>query len=87
MSYHSTDAGPARPIGVSVLKRRGSHPIHEVEVEGIHDVEENLQGLTMGIPDIALDEVPYYLQRHMVGVPESIGHFLRKVAREIMSYN
>ena len=87
MSHHSTNVGPTRLAGVSVLERWGSHPIHEVEVGGLCDVEVNLEGLIMGIPNTALDEVPYYLQRHTVGVPESIGRFLRKVAREIMCYS
>lgn len=64
MSHHSIDVGPTRPVGVSVLERRGSCRILEVEAGGLHDVEENMQGLTMGILDTTLDEVTYYLQRH-----------------------
>lgn len=49
-------------------------------------MEENLQGLPIGIPDTTLDNVPCYLQRHMVGVPKRIGHFPCK-SRAIMCYS
>ena len=58
-----------------------------MEVGGLRDVEANLEGLTMGISDTTLAEVPYHLQRHIVGVPESIGQFLRRIARAVMCYN
>jgi hypothetical protein len=30
-------------------------------------VERNLRGLTMGVPTMQMQEVPYHLQRHTVG--------------------
>ncbi len=71
---------------MSVLDRRGSRPIREVEADGIRDIEANLATLTMNIPDTSMEEVPYHLQRHTMGVPESIGRFLRKVARAVVCY-
>ena len=82
-----TDVGPVRPPGMSALDRRGSRPIREVEAGGIRDIEANLAALTMDIPDTSMEEVPYHLQRHTVGVPESVGHFLRKVARAAVCYH
>jgi hypothetical protein len=44
---------------------------------GLHEVERNLRGLTMGVPSMRLQDVPLHLQRHTVGVPESLSHLLR----------
>ena len=81
-----TDVGPVRPPGLSALERRGSRVNREAEAGGIRDIEANLAALTMGIPDTSMEEVPYHLQRHTVGVPESVGRFLRKVARVVVCY-
>ena len=81
-----TDVGPVRPPGLSALEHRGSRVNREAEVGGIRDIEANLAALTMGIPDMSFEEVPYHLQRHAVGVPESIGRFLRKVAQVVVCY-
>jgi hypothetical protein len=49
-------------------------------------VETNLHGLTMGIPPLERENVPFHLQRYTVGVPESINSLLRRVARAVMCY-
>jgi hypothetical protein len=38
----------------------------------------------MGVPPIKKQDVPLHLQRHMVGVPESLNHLLRRVARAVV---
>ena len=81
-----TDVGPVRPPGLSALEHRGSRVNREAEARGIHDIEANLAALTMGIPDTSMEEVPYHLQRHTVGVPESVGCFLRKITRAVVCY-
>ena len=43
-------------------------------------IEQNLEGLTMNIPDATVDELPRHYQCHTVGVSASIGRLLRKVA-------
>ena len=85
--YHVIDIGATRPARVSILERRGSHPIDEVEVGGIEGVEAKLAELTMGIHHTTLGEVPYHLQRHIVEVLESIGQFIRRIAQAIMCCN
>jgi hypothetical protein len=54
---------------------------------GLHEVERNLRGLTMGVPSMRLRDVPYHLQRHTMGVPESLNHLLQRVARAVMCYH
>ena len=41
---------------------------HSKADEELGDLEENLQHLTMGIPDMTIDEVPRYYQRHTTDV-------------------
>jgi hypothetical protein len=49
-------------------------------------VEQNLEGLMHGIPDMSLDDVPQNDQRHTVGVPASMGRLLRRVVRTLVCY-
>ena len=51
----------------------------EVEEE-LGDVEENLQHLTVGIPDVATDRVPRHYQRHTMDVSERFSRLLHRVA-------
>jgi hypothetical protein len=50
-------------------------------------VEQNLEGLMADVPDMALEDIPRCNQRHTVGVPASIGHLLRRVARTLVCYH
>jgi hypothetical protein len=72
---------------MSLFMRRVSHPTKNVKARGLCDVEVNLSGLTMGIPDIELVDVPYYLHRHTVGVLESIICFLHRISRAVVCYH
>jgi hypothetical protein len=89
VSFHHADRGATRPTEIPALGRRGDAQIavdHEVAAGGLREVETNLQGLTMGIPPLKREDVPLHLQRHTVGVPESINSLLRRVARAVMCY-
>jgi hypothetical protein len=62
------------------LRRRGDAQIvvdQGVATGGLQEVERNLQGLMMGIPPLRRQEVPLHLQRHTVGLSESINSLLR----------
>ena len=48
--------------------------------EELGDLEENLQHLTVGILDVAIDKVPRHYQRHTVGVSEWFSRPLCRVA-------
>ena len=60
---------------------------HSEAEEELVDVEEKLQHLTVGIPDVATDRVPRRYQCHTVGVSEQFARLLRKVAQAIACYD
>jgi len=41
---------------------------HET-TEDLEDIENNLEGLTIGIPDVQIDDLPRQYHENMVGVP------------------
>jgi hypothetical protein len=49
-------------------------------------VETKLHGLTMGIPPLEREDVPFHLQRHTVGVPVIINSLLRRVSCALVCY-
>ena len=60
---------------------------HSEAKEELGDLEENLQHLTVGIPDVATDKVPKCYQRHTVGVSERFSRLLCRVAQAIACYD
>ena len=50
-------------------------------------MEENLQHLTVGIPDVDIDKVPRHYQHHTVGVSQRFARLLRRVAHAIACYD
>ena len=50
-------------------------------------VEENLQHLTVVIPDVTIDRVPRRYQRHTVGVSKRFSRLLHRVAQAIACYD
>ena len=58
----------------------------EVEEE-LGYVEENLQHLTMGIPNVATDRVPGHYQHHTIGVFERFSRLVHRVAQAIACYD
>jgi len=50
-------------------------------------VEQNLEGLTVDIPDMPLEEVPRRDQRHTVGVSGSMNQLLHRVAKVVVFYH
>jgi hypothetical protein len=82
ISFHNADRGATLPAEMPALGRRGDAKIvedQEVAVGGLLEVERNLQGLTMGIPPLKRWEVPLHLQRHTMGVSESLNSLLRRI--------
>ena len=60
---------------------------HSEAEEERKDLEENLQHLTVGIPDMTTDEAPRSYQRHTIGVSERFSRLLCKVAQDIACYH
>jgi hypothetical protein len=80
--------GPYRPPGSSPIQRRGERGVVAgVAVMDLEAIEQNLEGLTMNVPDATVDELPRHYQRHTVGVSASIGRLLHKVARAVVCYS
>jgi hypothetical protein len=85
--FDDTDVGPYRPPGTSPIQRRGeAAPVARWDAEDYEAVEQNLEGLTADVPDIAIGEIPRRYQRHTVGVSESLSRLLRRVARAVVCY-
>ena len=51
------------------------------------EMEENLERLTLDIPDASIDDLLMHYQRHIVGVPSHFSHLLRRVVRDVMCYH
>jgi hypothetical protein len=79
--FDDTDVGLYRPPKTSPIQRRGEEAlVVRWDVEDYEAVEQNLEGLTTDVPDIAIREIPRRYQRHTVGVSESLSRLLRRVA-------
>jgi hypothetical protein len=70
--FDDTDVGPYRPPGTSPIQQRGEVAPMPQYVEDYQVVEQNLEGLTVDIPDMPLEEVPRRDQCHTVGVSGSM---------------
>ena len=81
------DVGAARPGGASPLDRRaGAHFVpYGDDITG--EMEENLERLTLDIPDADIDDLPTRYQRSMAGVPGRFSRLLRRVDRVVMCYH
>ena len=60
---------------------------HSEAKEELGYLEEKLQRLTMGIPDMTTDEVPRRYQRHTTGVFGWFLGILQRVAQAIACYH
>ena len=74
---------PFRPPGSSPIHRCGDIGVvvgWGVETKDLEEIEQNLEGLTMDIPDITVDDLPWHYQHHTIGFLTSIGRLLHRVA-------
>ena len=51
------------------------------------ELEENLERLTLDIPDDSIDDLPLRYQRPIAGVPGPFCRLIRRVARAVMCYH
>ena len=80
---------PYRPPGSYLIQIRGEIGVmvgEGVVVEDLEEIEQNLEGLTLNILDITVDDLPQCYQRHKVGVSTSIGRQHHQVARGVIFY-
>ena len=55
--------------------------------ETLSKLQHHIEGLTFGIPDFQIKELPMRLQRHTIGVPNHWMRLLRRIARSIACYH
>jgi hypothetical protein len=64
-----TDVGPFWTPSTSPIQRRGEVAVVAGwDLDDYEEIEQNLEGLTTGIPDMSIDEVSRCFQRHTVCV-------------------
>jgi hypothetical protein len=84
-SFHHADRGETCSAEIPTLGHYGDAQI-VVVAGGLQEVETNLHGIMMGIPPLERENIPLHLQRHTVGVPESIHSLLRRVTHVVVCY-
>ena len=60
---------------------------HSEADEDLGDLEENLQRLTVGIPDVITDDLPRHYQCHTIGVYGQFAMLLHRVPQAIACYH
>ena len=60
---------------------------HSEANEDLGDLEENLQCLTLGIPDVTTDDLPKHYQCHTIGVSGWFSKLIHRVAQAIACYH
>jgi len=72
------------PIGEVV----GRAILHDLDVfETLVVLQDQIEGLTLGIPDVRTDELPLRLQCHTTGVPSRWTRLLCMIAQAVTSYH
>ena len=89
------DVGLVRPV--VHLRVPGTAPAGEAAggvilrdldvVETLTAVQEQVESLTLGIPDVRIDELPLQLQWHTTGVPRRWTRLLRMIAQAVTCYH
>ena len=67
-------------------RRVGAQFVHQGD-DQLGELEENLERLTLDIPDATIDDLPMRYQRHTAGVPRCFSQLLRRVVWAIMCYH
>ena len=78
LKFFHADVGGARPGGSSPLDRRAKAHFVPQGDDVMGYIEENLERLTLDIPNSWIDDLPLRYQRPTVRVP---GHFSRLLHR------
>ena len=85
--YYHVGVGVARPGGASLLdSQAGAHFVPQGD-DITEELEENLERLTLDIPDADIDDLPMRYQRPTAGVSGRFSRLLRRVARAVMCYH
>ena len=82
--YSHVDVGAARPRGASPLDRQAGARFVPQGDDITRELDENLERLTLDIPDADIDDLPMRYQRSTAGVPGRFSRLLCRVARVVM---
>ena len=85
--YFHADVGATRPGGASPLDRRAGARFVPQGDDVTRELEENLERLTLDIPDTSIDDLPLRYQRPTVGVLGRFSRLLCRVAWAVMCYH
>ena len=89
------DIGPVRPTVrprvaavVPVGEAVGRAILRDLDVfETLAVLQDQIKGLTLGIPDVRTDELPLRLQRHTIGMLSRWTRLLRMIEHAVTSYH
>ena len=89
------DVGPVRPavrprapVATPAGEAPGRAILRDLDLaESLAAVQEQVESLTLGIPDVRIDEFPLQLQRHTTGVPRRWTRLLRMIAQAVTCYH
>ena len=89
------DVGPVRPVARprSPAAAPAVEPARRVVIRDLGDteilaaVQEQVESLTRGLPDVQIDELPLQLQRHTIGVPRRWTRLLRMIAQTVTYFH
>ena len=89
------DVGPVRPairprppVAAPAVEPARRAIIRDLDdTETLIAVQEQVESLTLGIPDVRIDELPLQLQRHTTGVPRRWTRLLRMIAQAVTCYH
>ena len=74
----------AAPAGEAM----GRAILHDHDVaETISSFQDQVEGITLGIPNVRTDELPLRLQRHSTGVPSQWTTLLRMITHAVTCYH
>ena len=85
------DIGPVRPRSPAAAP--AGEPARRVVIRDLDDtetltaVQEQVESLTRGLPDVQIDELPLQMQRHTIGVPRRWTRLLRMIAQAVTYYH
>ena len=89
------DVGPVRPVARprSPVAVPAAEPARRVVIRDLGDteilaaVQEQVESLTRGLPDVQIDELPLQLQRHTISVPRRWTRLLRMIAQTVTYFH
>ena len=88
------DIGPIRPVArpqeedAPAGEAIGRAVLRDLDItQTLAQLQDQIEGLTLGIPDVWTDELPMRLHRHTTGVSSRWTRLLHMIAQEVTCYH